>query len=139
MTEFSAPETAGGAGAPSAPPVTAAVLAYALTAAAGVAGLLASGMQFIAPLFGVLGIAGVIVCYMKRDEAQGSWVASHLRWLIRTFWFSLLWSAIGWIPALTVVGLIVAIPLWFVVSLWIIYRVLRGYLLFKDSRPVPGM
>lgn len=139
MADFPAPESTGGAGAQAAPPVTATLLAYGLTGAAGVAGLLASGVQFIAPLFGLLGIAGVVICYLKRDEAQGSWVASHLRWLIRTFWFSLLWSLIGWIPALTVVGLVIAIPLWFLVALWIIYRVLRGYLLFKDSRPVPGM
>ena len=54
---------------------------------------------------GLIGIAGVIVAYVKRDDARGSWVESHLRWLIRTFWFSLLWAVIGWV-VLLVLGLI---------------------------------
>jgi uncharacterized membrane protein len=127
------------AGAAASPPLSAALLAYALMGAAGVVGLVSSGVHFIAPLFGLLGIAALVICYVKRDEAQGSWVASHLRWMIRTFWFSLLWSVIGWILVLTIVGIVIAIPLWLAVSLWILYRVARGYLLFKDSRPVPGM
>ena len=44
---------------------------------------------------GLLGIIGVIVAYVKRDEAAGTWVASHLRWLIRTFWCSTFWGVVG--------------------------------------------
>jgi uncharacterized membrane protein len=139
MAEFPASASPGAPGAAGAPPVSAALLAYALMGAAGVAGLVSSGVSFIAPLFGLLGIAAVIICHVKRGEAQGSWVAPHLRWMIRTFWFSLLWSCIGWLLVLTIVGIVIAVPLWLVVSLWILYRVLRGYLLFKDSKPVPGM
>ena len=40
---------------------------------------------------------------------------------------------------LTIVGIVIAVPLWLAVSLWVLYRVVRGYLLFKDSKPVPGM
>ena len=137
MAEFPAPNTpeAGTlAGAASG-----ALLAYALMGAAGVVGLVSSGVHFIAPLFGLLGIAAIIICYVKRDEAQGTWVASHLRWMIRTFWFSLLWSVLGWLLVLTIVGIVIAIPLWLAVSIWILYRVLRGYLVFKDDKPVPGM
>ena len=57
---------------------------------------------------------------------------------IRTFWYSLLWC-IGAVFAITIVGLIVAIPIWAVASIWVIYRVIRGYLLFKESKPIPGM
>ena len=76
---------------------------------------------------------------MKRGDAQGTWVASHFTWLIRTFWFSLLWGAIGVVFAVTIIGLVVAIPLWVIASIWVIYRVIRGYLLFKDSKPIPGV
>ena len=92
---------------------------------------------------GLIGIAGVIVAYVKRDDARGSWVESHLRWLIRTFWFSLLWAVIGWVVLLVLglilIGIPLAILIWGAASIWVLYRVIRGYLLFNDSKPVPGM
>jgi len=133
---------------PDAPPVRqaplgGALLAYALFGVAALVGLLSSGFHMIAPLWGLIGIAGVIVAYVKRDEAAGTWVASHLRWLIRTFWFSLLWAVIGWIVLLTLglilIGIPIAILIWAATSIWVLYRVIRGYLLFKDEKPVPGM
>jgi uncharacterized membrane protein len=130
-------------GIASSPPVGAATLAYALFGIAGVIALVHSGFPPIAPLFGLIGIAAVVVCYVKRDEAQGTWIASHLRWLIRTFWYSLLWTVIGWIIfavlLIVLIGPVIAICIWAVTAIWIIYRVVRGYLLFKDSQPVPGM
>jgi len=125
------------------PPLTAVLLAYGLFAVAGVAGLLSSGFHFIAPLFHLLGIVGVIVCYVKRDEAQGTWVASHVTWLIRTFWYSLLWSVIGWVVfwvlLIVLIGPIIAVVIWVAAFVWVLYRVIRGYLLFNDSKPIPGM
>ncbi len=79
------------------PPVSGGLVAYALFGLAGVIALVHSGFPPIAPLFGLVGIGAVIVCYVNRTQAQGTWVASHLAWLIRTFWFSLLWTVIGWI------------------------------------------
>ena len=122
-----------------APPVSAALLAYALFGVAALVGLISSGFHLAAPLMGIVGIAGLVVAYVKRNEAQGTWVASHLTWLIRTFWFSLLWGAIGVVFAVTIIGLVIAIPLWVVASLWVIYRVIRGYLLFNESKPIPGL
>jgi uncharacterized membrane protein len=136
MADFPAPDTGA---ATHSPPISAGLLAYALFGTAAVVALVSSGLPVAAPLMGIVGIAGLIVAYVKRDEAQGTWVASHLRWLIRTFWFSLLWGAIGAVFAVTIIGLIVAIPIWAVASIWVIYRVIRGYLLFKDSKPIPGL
>ena len=60
---------------------------------------------------GLVGIAGLIVAYVKRDDARGTWVASHLTWLIRTFWFSFLWGIVGGI-VLVVLGIIlIGIPI----------------------------
>ena len=135
MADFPVPAPGAAAGDP---PVSAALLAYALFGAAAVVALVSSGFPAVAPLMGLVGIAGLIVAYVKRGDAQGTWVASHFTWLIRTFWYSLLWGAIGAVFAVTIVGLIVAIPIWAVASIWVIYRVIRGYLLFKDSKPIPG-
>jgi len=125
-------------------PVTAALLAYALFGVGALAGLVSSGFPVIAPLMGVIGIAGVFVAYVKRDAARGSWVASHFRWLIRTFWYSLLWGVIGGIVFVLffivfLLGPVLAVAIWGVASIWVLYRVIRGYLLFNDSRPIPGM
>ena len=131
-------------GRSSEPPISAALLAYALFGVGAVVGLLSSGFPAIAPLMGLIGIAGVIVAYVKRDDARGSWVASHLRWLIRTFWYSFLWGVIGSIVYVLffivfLLGPLLAFAIWGAASIWVLYRVIRGYLLFNDSKPVPGM
>ena len=102
MADFPAPNAGAAAGAP---PISAALLAYALFGAAAVVALVSSGFPVAAPLMGIVGIVGLIVAYVKRDDAQGTWVASHFSWLIRTFWYSLLWGAIGAVFAITIVGL----------------------------------
>ena len=136
MADFPAPDTGAAANDP---PISAGLLAYALFGTAAVVALVSSGLLVAAPLMGIVGIAGLIVAYVKRDDARGTWIASHLTWLIRTFWYSLLWGAIGTVFAVTIIGLIVAIPIWIVGSIWVIYRVIRGYLLFKESKPIPGL
>ncbi len=142
MADFPAPAPVPDSGvAAGQPPVSAGLLAYALFGTAAVIALVSSGFPLIAPLMGFVGIAGLIVAYVKRDDARGTWIASHLTWLIRTFWYSLLWGAIGGTCVRS------ASPhrahrlrssIWVVASIWVIYRVVRGYLLFKESKPIPG-
>ncbi len=145
MADYEAQQSGEVALTPSNPPVSAALLAYALFGVGAIAALVSAGGIVVgAPLMGLLGIIGVVVCYVKRDDARGTWVASHLRWLIRTFWFSLLWGAIGGIVFVLffivfLLGPVMAMGIWGAASLWVIYRVVRGYLLFNDSKPVPGM
>ncbi|HET7032217.1 MAG TPA: hypothetical protein VFJ48_03765 [Casimicrobiaceae bacterium] len=145
MAEFPAPNASGSdtGSAAKAPPASGGLLAYALFGVAAVVALLSHGFPFAAPLMGIIGIAGLIVAYVNRDEAQGTWVASHLRWLIRTFWFSLLWGVIGGIVlvvlGIVLIGIPIAFAIWAAASIWVLYRVIRGYMLFKDERPVPGM
>lgn len=126
-------------------PVTAALIAYALFGlAATVALISAGGIVVAAPLFGLIGIVGVIICYVKRDDARGTWVESHFHWLIRTFWYSLVWGVIGGIIFVLLfivflLGVFLAHVIWGIASIWVLYRVIRGYMLFKDSRPIPQM
>jgi uncharacterized membrane protein len=132
-----APDAAGG------PPISAGLLAYALFGVAAVVALVSSGFPAVAPLMGLVGIAGLIVAYVKRGDARGTWVASHFTWLIRTFWYSLLWGLVGGVVLLVLgiilIGIPIALLIWAVASIWVMYRVIRGYLAFKESRPMPGL
>jgi len=123
--------------------ITATLIVYALFGAAAVVAIVSHGFPPIAPLGGIVGLIGIIMAYVKRGDAAGTWLASHYRWLIRTFWFSLLWGCIGAIIfvllAIVVIGIIIGAAIWIATALWVIYRIIRGYLLFNDSKPVPGM
>lgn len=136
MADFPAPQSASGG---SVVPVTAGVLAYALFGIAAVLEIARSGLMAPAPFLTIIGIVAVVICYVKRDDASGTWVASHFTWLIRTFWWSLLWATIGWIAFVTLIGIPIAVAIWIICAIWVIYRVVRGYLLFKDSRAIPGV
>lgn len=136
MADFPAPQSASGA---QPVPVTAGVLAYALFGIGAVLEIARSGIGAPAPLLSLVGIVAVIVCYVKRSDAAGTWVASHFTWLIRTFWWSLLWGILGWIPFITLILIPLAIIVWIATAIWVIYRVVKGYLLYKDSKPIPGV
>lgn len=75
-------------------------------------------------------IAAVVVDYIKRDEAKGTWLESHFRWQIRTFWYGILWGAIGMITLLIGVGFIILAADY----IWIIYRIVKGMIYLNDGR-----
>jgi uncharacterized membrane protein len=142
MADFPAPGSIPPSASVTETPTSAALLAYVLMAIGAVVALLSSGFPAVAPLMGLAGVAGVVVCYLKRRDARGTFVESHFRWLIGTFWYSLLWGVIGGI-VLVVLGLIlIGIPIawliWVAASIWVLYRIVRGYLLFNDRKPIPG-
>ncbi|MEO8133990.1 MAG: hypothetical protein ABI831_08445 [Betaproteobacteria bacterium] len=85
---------------------------------------------------GVTWLVAIILAYVKRDEAQGTWMESHFSWQIRTFWWSLLWCVLGWVLFVTLVGMIVAFPMWAVAWLWALYRVIKGWMRLNDAKPV---
>jgi uncharacterized membrane protein len=128
---------------PSASLISTTLLIYVLYGIAAVLGLVSSGFPLIAPFFGVLGIVAIIIAYVRRSETAGTWLASHYRWLIRTFWFSMLWALLGWLALITLglilIGIPIAFGIWIAATIWVIYRLVRGYVLFKDSKPIPGM
>lgn len=121
------------------PPVTATLVCYVLFALAAIAAIAGHGMMVGAPLLTIIGVVAVIVAYLTRGDARGTWTESHLTWLIRTFWWSFLWNTLGWLLAITLIGLPVAIFIWVATTIWVIYRVIRGYLAFHRSAPVAGM
>ena len=81
-------------------------------------------------------IIAVIINYLKRGGARGSWAASHYRWQIRTFWFALLWLIIAILLVVTLVGAPFGLGLLLTVTLWLIYRIARGWLRLLDKQPM---
>lgn len=77
-------------------------------------------------------IVGVVIDYIKRDDARGTWVESHFTWQIRTFWWSLLWAVIGGILLLVLIGWLVLAA----TAVWIIYRIVKGWLRLTERREV---
>src|SRR5687767_15898635 len=90
---------------------------YVLHASSLVIGILGTATVVGAFLLGWPSIIAVIMNYIKRSEARGTWLDSHFRWQIRTFWFGLLWVALCSLFVLLTLGIgliIVWLPLGFV-------------------------
>ena len=87
-------------------------------------------------VFGVPSIIAVIVNYVNQPNARGTFLESHFRWQIRTFWFALMWILIGIVLFLTIIGIPIA---WIVIvgaGIWVIYRIARGWLTLQDRKPM---
>lgn len=83
-------------------------------------------------LLGITAIVAIVINYVKKGDVAGTFLESHFRWQIRTFWFGLLWGVLGAIASLVIVG-------WFVLLanlVWIIYRIVKGWLRLNDNRPM---
>jgi uncharacterized membrane protein len=116
--------------------VTVAHVVYALHTLAIVVGV-AGAATIVGSFVGsVPSIIAVILNYVKRGDARGTWVESHYRWQIRTFWFALLWFVIGWVLIFTIVGIVIGWPILVVLTAWLIYRIARGWLALRDRRPM---
>ena len=92
-------------------------------------------------LFGWPSIIAVIINYVKRNEARGTWLDSHFTWQIRTFWFALVWAALVALVSIPLAVVLVGIGTWiagmFALGVWAIYRIGRGWLRLKDHQPMP--
>lgn len=117
--------------------VTLAHVIYGLHAFSAVTGLLSPAMIVTAFLTGWPSIIAVILNYVKRSEVRGTWLDSHFSWQIRTFWFAALWLAVGVILFVTVVGIPIAVVLWFATGIWVLYRIIRGWLALASQRSLP--
>jgi uncharacterized membrane protein len=89
-------------------------------------------------LFGWPSIIAVIINYVKRGDARGTWLESHFSWQIRTFWYALLWSVLAVLVAFTIIGLPITVVMFVVLGIWAIYRIARGWLRLKNQQPMPA-
>lgn len=110
---------------------------YALHAFTVITGILSPAFILTAFLTGWPSILAVILNYLKRGEARGTYLESHFRWQIRTFWFALLWVAIAWLLIITLLGIPFAVAIFVIVGLWVLYRITRGWLRLIDRLEMP--
>jgi len=125
-TTHSAPESAW----------TVANVVYALHTLAIVVGVLGTATVIGSFLGSVPSILAVILNYAKRGETYGTWLESHYRWQIRTFWFALGWFLLGGLLFATIIGIVIALPIFAVITAWVIYRIARGWLRLRDRLPM---
>jgi uncharacterized membrane protein len=116
--------------------LTIAHIVYALHTCAIIVGITGAATVIGSFVGSLPSLMAVLLNYMKRGEARGTWVASHYRWQIRTFWFALLWALIGWALVFTIVGAVAGVPILIALTLWLIYRIGRGWLRLRDRRPM---
>lgn len=90
------------------------------------------GLYALSLLIGVTSLFAIVMNYIKRSDVAGTYLESHFRWQIRTFWFGLLWAFIGAVTLILAVG-------WFVLIadlIWFIYRIVKGWLNLNENKPM---
>lgn len=83
-------------------------------------------------VIGITSIVAIVMNYVKKEDVAGTMLESHFRWQIRTFWFGILWGVLGGITFIIIIG-------WFVLAadcIWIIYRIVKGWLRLVDDKPM---
>jgi uncharacterized membrane protein len=81
---------------------------------------------------GFTAIVAIIMNYVKRDDVRGTWLATHFRWQMRTFWYGLVLGIVGLVSLFFVVGIVVLV----VDAIWILYRVIKGWLYLYENKPM---
>jgi len=89
-------------------------------------------LQALGFLIGITWLVAVVINYVKLDDVRGTWMESHFRWQIRTFWFGLLWGVLGAITLIVVIGMAILIA----DAVWVIYRIVKGWLDFNARKPM---
>lgn len=89
-------------------------------------------LQALSFFVGITAIVAIVINYVKIDDIKGSWLESHFRWQMRTFWYGLLWGVIGAITFIFIIG-------WFILiadGIWVIYRIVKGWLRLNDGKEI---
>ena len=110
---------------------------YALHAFSALMGVLGPVLIVTAFLTGWPSILAVIINYVKRSDTRGSFLDSHFGWQLRTFWYAVLWVLIAGLLFLTVVGIVIAWGIVVLTGLWVLYRIIRGWIALLERRPMP--
>ena len=121
--------------------VTTLHITYALHAVGLAIGAFGTATVIGAFLFGWPSIIAVILNYVKRGDARGTWLESHFTWQIRTFWYAVLWALVGGAISLLLTLVLIGFLLWpvvmFALGVWAIYRITRGWIALRDGRSMP--
>lgn len=97
-------------------------------------------LHLLAPFtYWTLALVAVIVAWMHRDNVAGTYVESHYSWLLGTFWWGIFWVVLMTIVFVaTVIGIFLLFIPWFVLTVWYLYRVVRGWMRLSDGKPAPA-
>ncbi|HEY2807984.1 MAG TPA: hypothetical protein VGI91_04255 [Steroidobacteraceae bacterium] len=113
---------------------------YALHALAVIIGLTTAHTIIGSFIGGAPSLIAVIMNYVRRSATVGTFLESHFRWQIRTFWYALLWAVVIGVIAVPLMLVIIGIPLFilgvYALSIWIAYRVVRGWFALRERRPM---
>ncbi|MEP7261573.1 MAG: hypothetical protein ABI669_10250 [Usitatibacter sp.] len=98
-------------------------------------------MHLLAPFtLWTLSLVAVIIGAINRDAVQGTWVESHYSWLLRTFLWGILWLVVTTVAfAITLIGLLLLWLPWGILTIWYLYRVIRGWMRLNDGKAAPGV
>jgi uncharacterized membrane protein len=96
-------------------------------------GLVAYVCYAAAIVFAVPILIGVVIAYLQRREAAGTWRESHYTWLIHTFWIGLLYSVVATLLTKVLIGVLLG----FLVLIWFIVRVVKGWKAYDQRAPLP--
>jgi uncharacterized membrane protein len=86
---------------------------------------------------GALSWIPLIISYLKRPDAAGTFVYSHHTWQIRTFWWYVVWVVVGGVLFITIIGIPLAYLVWAAAWIWKAYRLIKGLLALNDNKPMP--
>jgi uncharacterized membrane protein len=121
--------------------ITITQVTYALHAIGLAIGAFGASSVVGAFLFGWPSIIAVIINYVKRGDARGTWLESHFTWQIRTFWFAMLWAILIFLAGLPLTLVVVGFGVWalgfFILGIWAIYRIVKGWMRLGSRQTVP--
>lgn len=110
---------------------------YGLHALSALSGILTSATVVGAFVFGWPSIIAIIINYFTREQVRGTWLETHWRWQLRSFWFAALWLLIAGLLFITLIGIPASILAIIGTGVWVLYRVIRGWMALLDRRAMP--
>ena len=90
-------------------------------------------LQALTFVFGITWLAAIIVNYIKKADVEGTWLESHFRWQIKTFWVGSVGFVIGFLTWIFIIGMVV----WGVTFIWVIYRIAKGWMRLYENKEMP--
>ncbi|HEX6994007.1 MAG TPA: hypothetical protein VF339_07645 [Gammaproteobacteria bacterium] len=94
--------------------------------------LLAYVLHLIGSVSAIPSLIGLLLNYLKRGDVDER-LASHHGWMIRTFWWALLWVVVGWVTTILLVGWLILGLVW----LWYVYRHVLGLIRLANGESMP--
>jgi uncharacterized membrane protein len=91
------------------------------------------GMHTVAwASLGMLAVIALIVNYIKRSDETDALYVTHHRYMIATFWWTVLWLVVT--TPLYLLFFLPGVVAHSIVGLWYLYRCIKGWLRFNDDR-----